>query len=163
MILWLQLMFLGHFNWGVTTFSFFLIFCLKCTYRISFLRVTKLKLNSINTGPLTVAIAWDELAADYANPILMSRGGPSDTYGFMNIEIINFETTMSASQAYLGDAGRLMIDCPHTSGHTWPPGLSVPAVVSFFKAHPLGIEALYENNGLPADLASLCEIVSAAE
>ncbi|MBL92755.1 MAG: hypothetical protein CMH56_13200 [Myxococcales bacterium] len=126
-----------------------------------------IQVESIDTGPVDVEIAWGDLLPDYKNPILMSRGGPNDTYGLaygpLNIEVINFETTMQASQTYLGEAGRLMIDCPHTSGHYWPPGLTVSAVIDFFKAHPLGTEVLYEGNGIPLELSGICEILSAAE
>ena len=112
---------------------------------------------SINTGPINVSINWDPLPEGFQTPVLMSRGGPNDTYNALGIEVINFENTMQQSRTYLQDAGRLVMDCPHTLGHTFPPGLTVADIVAFFKAHPHGSEALYAENGLPSNLSGVCD------
>ena len=116
---------------------------------------------SINTGPVPVTISWDDLAADVTTPIMMSHGGATDTYGVMGIEVINFENTMQQTKTFLGNAGRLIVDCPHTLGHTFPPGLTLADVVDFFKAHPFGATALYGAEGLPATIGSQCSDVTA--
>ena len=121
------------------------------------------QLVTVDTGPISVAIQWDPLEVGSKAPVLLSRGGGNDTYSALGIRVIDFEATMVASKTYLTGAGRGVIDCAHQAGHSWPPGLTVEAVIAFFKAHPFGSEALFAGAGLPANLAMACEEVPSPE
>ena len=86
---------------------------------------------TVDTGPISVAIQWDLLEVGSKAPVLLSRGGGNDTYSALGIRVIDFEATMVASKTYLTGAGRGVIDCAHQAGHSWPPGLTVEAVIAF--------------------------------
>ncbi len=81
-----------------------------------------------------LGVDWNSMGAGQET-VLMTHGGEQDTYGMMNIEVINFHNANIAAIDYLTANGRNVIDCAHTGGHTLHSDFTIPDLVAFFKAH----------------------------
>ena len=85
-------------------------------------------------------------------PVLLTWGGPTDTYGSFSFHDANeeFSTELRAD-------GHFVTECEHTGGHTWPTG-AAEYTWQFFADHPKGVESEPYADGLPASFPSFCEI-----
>ena len=79
--------------------------------------------------------AWPELDPSDGAAVLMTHGGPHDVTVF---DTLNLEDAAQAAIPYLLAHGRLVIDCPHGSGHTLHPELQSHQILQFLTAHRSG-------------------------
>jgi len=83
-------------------------------------------------------------------PVLITWGGPSDTYAGYN-----FHTASMSFDQMLRDDGHFTIACEHSAGHL-PPTEAVGMLATFFGDHRFDSESPWLD-GLPATLPSWCE------
>lgn len=83
-------------------------------------------------------------------PVLLTWGGPSDTYGGFN-----FAQASEALRDNLEADGHLVVPCVHDLGH-WPPAEAASMTARFFDAHRRGVASPWEAS-LPAGLPPWCE------
>lgn len=102
--------------------------------------------------------AWDDLDPQFGGNVLLSHGGPSDAIVIFGVPIVSIEDSANAAFPFLSSASRVVVDCPHTSGHTLPPTLSRQQMVSFLKAHERGQPSPYLAGGLDSSLGSVCSL-----
>lgn len=103
------------------------------------------------TAPLsggTPGAAYETPAAPI--PVLMTWGGPSDTYGPLSFD----EATQDMIAGLRGD-GHFVVACEHDQGHTLPPG-GVDYAYRFLMDHPLGLAAEPYAAGLPSGFPAWC-------
>ena len=103
------------------------------------------------TAPLsggTPGAAYETPAAPI--PVLMTWGGPSDTYGPLSFD----EATQDMIAGLRGD-GHFVVACEHDAGHTLPPG-GVGYAYQFLMDHPLGLAAEPYAGGLPSGFPAWC-------
>lgn len=104
------------------------------------------------TAPLsggTPGAAYETPAAPI--PVLMTWGGPSDTYGPLSFD----EATQDMIAGLRGD-GHFVVACEHDQGHTLPPG-GIGYAYQFLMDHPLGLAAEPYAGGLPSGFPAWCE------
>ena len=87
-------------------------------------------------------------------PVMITWGGPSDTYGGGAVRFEDLSLTFSAG---LQADGHFVVECDHGRGHTLPPW-GIGPVWSFLSAHPKGVSPSPWADGLPADMPSDCRI-----
>ena len=85
------------------------------------------QVNLIPLGPSVLTPTWAPLDPADRGTILLTHGGRTD----IAAGIINLEAMAQASFPFLQAANRVVIDCPHTGGHTGHPDV-VPSVISKF-------------------------------
>lgn len=102
--------------------------------------------------------AWDGLDPQFGGNVLLSHGGPSDAIVIMGVKVVSIEDSANAAFPFLSTAGRAVVDCPHTGGHTLPSTVSRQQIVSFMKAHKRGQPSPYLTGGLDAGLGSACSL-----
>jgi len=84
-------------------------------------------------------------------PVLVSWGGPSDTYGGYDFHGASLEFL-----DLLDDDGHFTVACEHTGGHL-PPAEAVDMMSRFFADHVRGAGSPWASDGLPQDLPAWCE------
>ena len=87
-----------------------------------------------------------------ALPVMLTWGGPSDTYG-----AFSFHTASQDFSASLRNDGSFVVECMHAGGHTIPAS-AAEFSWQFFKDHPLGVNPLPYIDGLPSALPSYCSV-----
>lgn len=87
-----------------------------------------------------------------AIPVLMTWGGPGDTYGALSFA----DTSEFMSQA-LQDDGHFVAHCIHDDGHNLPPG-GIGYAWQFLKDHPRGVDPEPYANGLPGSFPEWCAL-----
>lgn len=92
----------------------------------------------VNTLGYPVVYDWPALSSGAAAPILLTHGGPNDNFFFNGEKVIDFETSAQSAIPFLKAAGRDVIACAHTKGHTPPPEVGPKVVLAFLKAHVRG-------------------------
>lgn len=85
-----------------------------------------------------------------AIPVLVTWGGPTDTYGGYS-----FDTASRAFLDLLDADGHFTIACEHDGGHL-PPAEAVDMLVSFLGDHAKGAASPWES-GLPSDMPGWCD------
>ncbi len=108
----------------------------------------------INTLGYKVVFAWPPLSPTAAGPILLTHGGPADTYSFNGQKVIDFEASAASAIPFLRGAGRDVIACAHTKGHAIPGELGAKLATAFFKAHVRGQPSGWAT--LPESVPSSC-------
>jgi len=96
-------------------------------------------------------LQWEALDPEFRGAVMLSRGGPGDQYGVAGVPILNFDSAVQAAVPFLKQNGRSSVVCAHSAGHQPPPGISVPMMVQFLKAHPRGTAGSAAPPGWPAN------------
>lgn len=112
---------------------------------------------AVNTLNFKVTFDWPKLDPSAAVPTMITHGGANDTYSNLGSKVIDFETSAAAALPFLTAAGREVVDCAHTSGHTPHPQVKAPVIVGFFKDHPRGTKAAWKT-AAPSYLPSSCTV-----
>jgi len=107
------------------------------------------------SAPLSGGATEYEWSPEAAIPMMLTWGGPSDTYGSGANEF-SFHEANELLSTYLDDGGHFQVHCVHSDGHTLPPG-GTDYVWSFFEDHPLGATSPWAG-GLPDGLPSWCSL-----
>jgi poly(3-hydroxybutyrate) depolymerase len=102
--------------------------------------------------------SWDDLDPQFGGNVLLSHGGPSDAIVILGVPIVSIEESANAAFPFLSAAGRTVVDCPHSGGHTIPQTFSRQQMVSFLKAHRRGQPSPYLAGGLDSSLDSACSL-----
>lgn len=105
-----------------------------------------------STAPLSGGATEYTWAATDDIPVMLTWGGPSDTYGSFS-----FDQAQYILIDQLSEGGHFTVLCEHDDGHTLPPG-GVEYVWSFFEAHPKGIDPLPWAEALPDALPTWCAL-----
>jgi len=121
------------------------------------LQTTYLSMHEAQWLAATAPFSGGTLEGFYATPdrplpVLITWGGPSDTYGTLSFEEMSqhFETNL------LGD-GSFVVECVHDGGHTIPDGATQYAW-QFLADHPFGVDPEPYDAGLPEVFPSWCRI-----
>jgi predicted esterase len=115
---------------------------------------------TINTLGFAVDYAWDALApeASAQGMVLLTHGGPGDTFSAGGQKVIDFELCAQKSDPFLLASKRSFIDCAHKNGHQPHPEFSKKLMVQYFKAHRAGEPSPYLGGKLPAEFPSSCAL-----
>lgn len=106
-----------------------------------------------STAPLSGgANSWSYTTPARQIPVLLTWGGPTDTYGSYS-----FDTASQYLSEQLRADGSFVVECVHSEGHSIPSG-AVDYLWPFLEAHPRGVEPLPYLQGLPDVFPSWCEI-----
>jgi len=104
-----------------------------------------------STAPLSGGVyTRDYVTPERSLPVMVTWGGPEDTYGSFN-----FETASLAFSEKLREDGSFVVECVHTGAHTLPAGAS-EFTWQFFKDHPYGVDPEPYLDGLPSSLPDYC-------
>jgi predicted esterase len=87
---------------------------------------------------------WPPLDPAHGGTVLLTHGGPTDV---TVANILDLEASAQAAFPFLKAAGRVVVDCAHTQGHTPHPEVT-PAVISkFISEHRAGEPSPYQMGG----------------
>lgn len=103
------------------------------------------------TAPLSGGATITTWAPEATPPMLLTWGGPTDTYG-----TYSFETGTLDLGDQLAAVGQFHAMCVHSGGHTLP-STGTGYVWEFFEAHPRGVISPW-TGGLPASMPSMCSL-----
>jgi predicted esterase len=85
-------------------------------------------------------------------PVLLTWGGPNDTYG-----PYSFDTSTRYLSDRLREDGHFVAECQHSQGHNIPPGAS-DYLWTWFQAHPRGVDPEPFADGLPDSFPAFCAL-----
>jgi predicted esterase len=85
-------------------------------------------------------------------PVLLTWGGPSDTYAGYSFHTANLEFSESLRQD-----GHFVAECEHTGGHSIPQR-AAKFTWEFLADHPKGLEREPYETGLPSGLPNYCRL-----
>ncbi|MFT5679589.1 MAG: poly(3-hydroxybutyrate) depolymerase [Myxococcota bacterium] len=102
------------------------------------------------SAPLSGGATEMDWAPDDAIPMLLTWGGPTDTYGSFSFNDSQYDLIDQVESA-----GQFAVLCEHDDGHSLPPG-GVEYVWDFFEAHPKGIDSEPWADVLPDSLPEWC-------
>lgn len=117
------------------------------TVSLTYHRSTILAASAPLSGHSTVSV-WDPAAKP---PMLLTWGGPTDTYAQFN-----FENGSLDQSSKLSSVGQFHVVCVHDRGHSLPT-TGTDYVWQFFEAHPRGIATPWAQ-GLPASMPAMCSL-----
>jgi predicted esterase len=107
---------------------------------------------------INFTLEWDAIEQSSSGAVMLTHGGPSDAFAMAGTEIMNFEDAAEFAVPFLLDAGRTVINCPHSNGHQPHPGVSLADMVEFFRDHAGGGDSPYLGGNLPGSLSSDCSV-----
>ncbi len=113
---------------------------------------------AVNPLNFKITYAWPALDPASPVPVMITHGGPTDTYSNLGSQIIDFEKSAALAAPFLTAAGREVVDCAHTSGHTPDPHVKASLILQFFKDHPRGAPAAWKTTP-PAALPASCKVL----
>lgn len=87
-------------------------------------------------------------------PMMLTWGGPSDTYGSGSQKFSFHDYSLLLSDM-LDEAGHFQLHCVHDDGHNLPPG-GTDYLWTFFEAHPQDVGASPWADALPDSLPEWC-------
>lgn len=87
-------------------------------------------------------------------PVMITWGGPSDTYGGGAVRFEDLSLELSEG---LQDDGHFVVECVHNRGHTLPPWGIAP-VWTFLDAHPKDTSPSPWAEGLPTGMPGDCRL-----
>ncbi len=104
-------------------------------------------------GGSLISPTWPPLDPSDGGTILLTHGGPSD----IAAAIINLEAMAQAAFPFLAEANRVVIDCPHNSGHTGHPDVGPEVISKFLSENPSDQDTPYLSGGY-AGFPSSCAL-----
>lgn len=87
-----------------------------------------------------------------AIPVLLTWGGPSDTYGGFD-----FDEANQLLSEDLQDDGHFVVECVHSLGHNIPPEVE-DYLLNFLEDHPKGVDPEPYASGLPGFFPDWCSV-----
>lgn len=106
------------------------------------------------SAPLSGGATEYEWSAAAPVPVMLTWGGPSDTYG-SGAQKFSFNDYSLLLADQLEEAGHFQVHCVHDEGHTLPPG-GTEYLWTFFEAHPQDVGTSPWVDGLPDSLPEWC-------
>jgi poly(3-hydroxybutyrate) depolymerase len=117
------------------------------------------QVKGINTLGFQVNFSWEPLSSAGQNGmVLLTHGGPQDTFGAAGQQVIDFEECAQEAIPFLKAAGRSFIDCAHNEGHIPHPDVTKELAIRYFKDHRVGEPSPYTGGKLPADFPASCSL-----
>jgi len=112
-----------------------------------------------------VGIDWPTPNHGNAYPQMILFGGENDVWSPTAGVNVRFKDFADNDSKALSTAGHVVVYCDHGLGHTAPPpDMQGNRLADFFRDNPKGIaNSPYVADGLPANFASYCKLVSEDE